>query len=63
MPIGVAVIDANLLVPIVACDFLLTAFDHQLFEPIVSTTVLDEVERTTTSPTLSPMGYGGESST
>lgn len=30
MPIGVAVIDANLLVPIVACDFLLTAFDHGL---------------------------------
>ncbi len=46
MPIGVAVIDANLLVLIVACDFLLTAFVHQLFEPIVSTTVLDEVERT-----------------
>ncbi len=44
MPIGVAVIDANLLVPIVAYDFLLTAFDHQLFEPIVSTTVLDEQE-------------------
>jgi hypothetical protein len=32
------------LVPIVACEFLLTAFDHQLFEPIVSTTVLDEQE-------------------
>lgn len=46
MPIGVAVIDANLLVPIVACDFLLTAFDYGVFEPIVSTTVLDEVERT-----------------
>lgn len=46
MPIGVAVIDANLLVPIVACDFLLTAFDDGVFEPIVSTTVLDEVERT-----------------
>lgn len=46
MPIGVAVIDANLLVPIVACDFLLTAFDHRVFELIVSTTVLDEVERT-----------------
>lgn len=46
IPIGVAVIDANLLVPIVACDFLLSAFDHGLFEPIVSTSVLDEVERT-----------------
>jgi len=46
MPIGVAVIDANRLVPIVACDFLLTAFEYGVFEPIVSATVLDEVERT-----------------
>lgn len=46
MWLGVAALDANLLVPIVACDFLLTAFDHRLFEPIVSSTVLDEVERT-----------------
>lgn len=46
MPITVAVLDANLLVPIVACDFLLTAFHLQLFEPIVSSTVLHEVERT-----------------
>jgi hypothetical protein len=46
MPIEVAVIVANLLVPIVACDFLLTAFERGVFEPIVSTTVLDEVERT-----------------
>lgn len=58
MPIGVAVIDANLLVPIVACDFLLTAFDHGLFEPIVSTAVLDEVERTLidTFPHVDPGG-------
>lgn len=41
MPIGLAVIDANLLVPIVACDFLLTAFDHGIFEPIVSAAVLE----------------------
>ncbi len=46
MPIAVVVLDANVLVPIVSCDFLLTAFDLQLFEPIVSSTVLDEVERT-----------------
>lgn len=46
MPVGVAAVDANLLVPIAACDFLLTAFDRGVFEPIVSTTVLDEVERT-----------------
>ncbi len=45
MAVWVAAIDANLLVPIVACDFLLTAFEHGLFEPIVSSTVLDEVER------------------
>lgn len=44
--VGVAALDANLLVPIVACDFLLTAFDHRLFEPVVSPAVLDEVERT-----------------
>lgn len=43
---GAVAVDANLLVPIVACDFLLTAFDHHLFEPIVSTMVLEEVERT-----------------
>ncbi|HET7486815.1 MAG TPA: PIN domain-containing protein [Acidimicrobiales bacterium] len=45
-PAGVAALDANVLVPIVACDFLLTAFDHGLYEPVVSATVLDEVERT-----------------
>lgn len=46
MPPVVAVLDANLLVPIVACDFLLTGFDHHLIEPIVSSTSLDEIERT-----------------
>jgi predicted nucleic acid-binding protein len=46
MPVAVAVLDANVLVPILACDFLLTAFDHRLLEPIVSSTLLDEVERT-----------------
>lgn len=44
--VGVAALDANVLVPIVACDFLLTAFHLGLFEPVVSATVLDEVERT-----------------
>lgn len=58
MPIAVVVLDANVLVPIVACDFLLTAFDLQLFEPIVSATVLQEVERTLTEefPHLEPGG-------
>jgi rRNA-processing protein FCF1 len=41
----VASLDANVIVPIVPCDFLLTAFDHGLYEPIVSTTVIDEIER------------------
>ena len=44
--VGVAALDANLLAPIVACDFLLTAFDRGLFEPVVSPAVLDQVERT-----------------
>lgn len=42
----VAALDADVLVPILACDFLLTAFDHGLYEPVVSETVLGEVERT-----------------
>ena len=41
----VASLDANVLVPIVPCDFLLTAFDLGLYEPIVSTTALEEIER------------------
>ncbi len=46
MPGPIAVLDADVLVPIIACDFLLTAFDHGIYEPVVSTTALDEVERT-----------------
>lgn len=42
----VAVLDADVLVPIVACDFLLTAFDLGIFEPIVSVRILGEVEGT-----------------
>lgn len=44
MPLLVAVVDADVLVPIVSCDFLLTAFDLGLFEPIVSARILEEVE-------------------
>lgn len=40
----VVALDANVLVPIISCDFLLTAFDLGLYEPVVSTIVLDEVE-------------------
>jgi hypothetical protein len=45
MPPPVAALDADVLVPIIVCDFLLTAFDHGLYEPVVSATALDEVER------------------
>lgn len=45
MPRLVAALDADVLVPILSCDFLLTAFDLGLYEPVVSTEVLAEVER------------------
>lgn len=46
MPSGwTVVLDADVLVPVVSCDFLLTAFDHGLFEAVVSSVILEEVER------------------
>ena len=45
MPRLVAALDADVLVPILCCDFLLTAFDLGLYEPAVSAEVLVEVER------------------
>lgn len=45
MPRPVAALDADVLVPILSCDFLLTAFDLGLYEPVVSTEALAEVER------------------
>lgn len=45
MPRPVAALDADVLVPILSCDFLLTAFDLGLYEPVVSTEALTEVER------------------
>jgi len=45
MPRIVAGLDADVLVPILSCDFLLTAFDLGLYEPVVSEAVLAEVER------------------
>lgn len=42
----IAALDADVLVPILACDFLLTAFDHGLYQPVVSENVLGEVQRT-----------------
>lgn len=41
----IAVLDADVLVPILSCDLLLTAFDHDLYQPIVTPRILDEVER------------------
>lgn len=41
----VAVLDADVLVPILSCDLLLTAFDHDLYQPVVTHKILDEVER------------------
>jgi predicted nucleic acid-binding protein len=40
-----AVLDANVLVPILSCDLLLTAARHQLFQPVWSPTILEEVTR------------------
>lgn len=41
----VVTLDADVLVPILSCDFLLTAFDLGLYEPVVSTEAIAEVER------------------
>lgn len=46
MPRLVAALDADVLVPILSCDFLLTAFDLGLYEPVVSAEAMTEVERT-----------------
>ncbi len=45
MPRLVAALDADVLLPILCCDFLLTAFDLGLFEPVVSSEAIAEVER------------------
>ncbi|MBS1846798.1 MAG: PIN domain-containing protein [Actinobacteria bacterium] len=45
MPLLVAALDADVLVPILSCDFLLTAFDLGVYEPVVSNRALVEVER------------------
>ena len=44
MPDLVAALDADVLVPIITCDFLLTAFDIGLYEPVVSAKALEEVQ-------------------
>jgi rRNA-processing protein FCF1 len=42
----VAVLDADVLVPILSCDLLLSAFDQDLYRPVITVTILDEIERT-----------------
>ena len=42
----VAVLDADVLVPILSCDLLLSAFDQDLYRPVVTATILEELERT-----------------
>ncbi len=41
----IAVLDADVLVPILSCDVLLSMFDADLYQPIVTPTILAEVER------------------
>ncbi len=41
----VAVLDADVLVPILSCDLLLSSLDADLYRPVVTATILDEVER------------------
>jgi rRNA-processing protein FCF1 len=41
----VVVVDADVLIPVLACDFLLTGLDLAIYELAVSRFVVDEVER------------------
>ena len=41
----IAVLDADVLVPILSCDLLLSSFDHGLYQPVVTHRILDEVTR------------------
>jgi aminopeptidase N len=43
--VEVVVVDADVLIPILSCDFLLTGLDLAVYELAVSPKVLDEVER------------------
>lgn len=57
----VAVLDADVLVPILSCDLLLSAFDEDLYRPVISVTILDEVERSLIAgfPHLDPVALRG----
>lgn len=50
----VAVLDADLLVPILSCDLLLSAFDLDLYRPVVTATILAETERNPIEDFTSP---------
>ena len=41
----VAVLDADVLVPVLSSDLLLSACDHDLYQPVVTPAILGEVER------------------
>lgn len=41
----VAMLDADVLVPILSCDLLLSAFDEDLYRPVVTAAILHEIER------------------
>ncbi|MGH9137729.1 MAG: hypothetical protein ACRD0G_11865 [Acidimicrobiales bacterium] len=56
-----AALDADVLVPILTCDLLLTAFDEDLYRPVVTTVILGEVERNLLAafPHLDPVALRG----
>lgn len=51
-------LDADVLVPVLVCDLLLSIFDAELLQPAVSSTILEEVERSliVDFPRLDPDG-------
>jgi hypothetical protein len=55
----VSVLDADVLVPILSCDVLLCAFDHDLYRPVVTGGVLAEANAPSrpTSPAWTPLRW------
>ena len=51
-------LDADVLVPVMVCDLPLSLFDAELFQPVVSPTILVEVERNLIAdfPQIDPHG-------
>jgi len=56
----VAVLDANVLVPILSCDLLLTCFDHDLHQPVVTLRILHKIDHSLAVdfPQLDPGAVG-----